>query len=162
MQSDELTTIATPDATVAFVMNTGFDAALARIRRALQGVGLSIAAEIDSARRVKRALQVRIAPCRVLLVDNPLFMLQAATIHRASAVLIPLHVVVSAAGGSTVVHLLNLAYIQSNELPVGLRSPLVELRRELFRVLSGVADAVRVGRNGGDDAEIPAGWTAAK
>lgn len=162
MQSEETNIIGTPDATVAFVMNSGFDAALARIRRALQSAGLSIAAEIDSARRVKRTLQVRIAPCRVLLVDNPLFMLQAATIHRASAVLIPLHVVVSGMGDSTVVHLLNLAYIQSNELPIGLRSPLVELRRELFRVLSGIANAVRVGRDAGDETEIPPGWAGAK
>lgn len=162
MQPDEPTSIPNPDATVAFLFNAGFEPAFARVRQAIQAAGLSIAAEIDSARRVRRTLQVRIPPCRVLLVDNPFFMLQAATISRASGVLIPLHVVVSGTRSGTVVHLLNLAYIQANELPIGVRSPLVEIRRGLFRVLSGIADSVRVGRDAGDESEIPPGWATAK
>lgn len=147
---DELTTIA--DArSAAFVLNYRFDTALERVRRAISAGGLSIAAEIDAARRVKRALRIRVSPCRVLLVDNPFLMLQAASIDRASGVLIPLHVVVSSAGSRTIVHLLNPASIQLNELPIGLRAPLVDLRSELFRVLSGVADTVHLGRDASEE-----------
>lgn len=148
----ELTTIAEAKA-AAFVLNCRFDTALARVRQAIRGAGLSIAAEIDSAQRVKRALHVRVSPCRVLLVDNPFFMLQAASIDRASGVLIPLHVVVSAAGSRTIVHLLNLASIQQNELPIGVRAPLIDLRNELFRVLSGLADTVHLGRDASEGRE---------
>lgn len=142
MQREELTTIASPETTGAFfVLNTGFDAALARVRQAIQGAGLTIVAEIDSARRAKRALQLQVPPCRLLLVDNPLFMLQTATINRAAGVFLPLHVVISGAGSRTMVYLLSLAYIQQPEMPIGVRAPLVELRGELFRALSGIADA---------------------
>jgi uncharacterized protein (DUF302 family) len=146
----ELTTIADAKA-AAFVLNCRFDAALARVRQAIRGGGLSIAAEIDAARRVKRALHIRVSPCRILLVDNPFFMLQATSIDRASGVLIPLHVVVSAAGSRTIVHLLNLASVQTNELSIGVRAPLVDLRNELFRVLAGVADTVHLGRDSSEE-----------
>lgn len=151
---NELTSITDAKA-AAFVLNCRFGNALARICGAIRAGGLTIAAEIDTARRVKNALQIQVSPCRVLLVDNPFIMLQSASIERASGVLIPLHVVISSAGDRTIVHLLNLACIELNELPVGIRSPLVELRRELFRVLSGIADGTSVGRDVSDEAEIP-------
>lgn len=142
MQREELTTVASPETTGAFfILTTGFDTALARVRQAIRAAGLSVVAEIDTARRVNRALQLQVPPCRVLLVDNPLFMLQTATISRGAGVLLPLHVVVSGAGSRTMVHLLNLAYIQQPEMPIGIRAPVVKLRGEVFRALSGIADA---------------------
>jgi uncharacterized protein (DUF302 family) len=142
MQPYELTSIEEDAGSAAFVLHNGFEPALARIREAIQAGGLCIAAEIDAAQRLKRALQIYVSPCRLLLIDNPLFMLQAAAINRASGVLLPLHVVVSGAGDHTVAHMLTLECIRTSELPIGIRAPLLELRREVFGILSNVADGV--------------------
>ncbi|MGH9584983.1 MAG: DUF302 domain-containing protein [Bryobacteraceae bacterium] len=154
MQRNKLTAITDTAATAAFVLNSGFEPALTRVRRAIRAGGLCIAAEIDVAKRLKRALRIGTSPCRVLLVDTPLFMLQAAAVNRASGVLIPLHVVVSGAENRTTVHLLNLACIRPNELSIGVRSPLLELRQELFGILSNVADGVGAQHDAGDRASL--------
>lgn len=144
MQQESLITIESRAAcTVAFVIHSPFDSALPRIRRAIRDDQLSIAAEIDAARRVKRALDIYVPPCRVLLVDNPGFMLEATAIDRASGIFIPLHVIVSGAGNSTLVHMLNTEHILRSDLPIGIRAPVLDLQRQILRSLGRIAKRAR-------------------
>src|SRR5579875_766347 len=108
------------ESTTAFIIDTPFDSALPRIRRTLRSDQLSIAAEIDAAQRVKRALEIYVPPCRVLLIDNPAFLLETTAIDRASAIFIPLHLVISGAGNRTLVHMLNMEHIRRSDLPIGI------------------------------------------
>lgn len=127
----------------AFVVDSPFDSALPRIRRAIRADQLSIAAEIDAAQRVKRALEIFVPPCRVLLIDNPAFMLETTAIDRASGIFIPLHLVVSGAGNRTLVHMLNLEHIRHSDLPIGIRAPVLDLQRQILRSLARIAKRAR-------------------
>ncbi len=129
--------------TTAFVVDSPFDSALLRIRRAIRADRLSIAAEIDAARRVKRALEIYVPPCRLLLIDNPAFMLETTAIDRASGIFIPLHLVVSGAGNRTLVHMLNLEHIRHSDLPIGIRAPVLDLQRQILRSLGRIAERAR-------------------
>ncbi|HZS54243.1 MAG TPA: DUF302 domain-containing protein [Bryobacteraceae bacterium] len=130
-------------ATTAFVINSPFDSALPQIRRAIGACQLSIAGEIDASQRVKRALEIYVPPCRVLLVDSPAFMLETTAIDRASGIFIPLHVVVSGAGNRTLIHILSAEHIQSSNLPIGVRAPILDLQRQVVRGLLRIAERMR-------------------
>ena len=54
--------------------------------------------ELDASKRLRTALNINVSPCRVLLLDNVLFLLEATAIDRAAAVFIPLHIVISSSG----------------------------------------------------------------
>lgn len=129
--------------TATFVIHRPFDSALPRIRRAIREDQLSIAGEIDAAQRVKRALDIYVPPCRILLVDNPGFMLEATAIDRGSAIFIPLHLIVSGAGNRTLLHILNTEHIRQSNLPIGIRAPVLDLQRQILRSLGRIAERAR-------------------
>jgi uncharacterized protein (DUF302 family) len=129
--------------TATFVVDSPFHSALARIRQAIRADQLAIAAEVDAAQRVKRALDIHVLPCRVFLIDNPAFMLETTAVDRASGIFIPLHLVVSAAGNRTLVYMLNLEHIRQSELPIGVKAPVLDLQRQIFRSLTRIAERVR-------------------
>lgn len=131
------------NSTTAFVLDSPFDSALARIRRVIRANQLSIAAEIDAAQRVKRALDIYVRPCRVLLIDSPAFMLETTAVDRASGIFIPLHLVVSAAGDRTLVYMLNPEHIRQSDLPIGIKAPVLDLQRQVSRSLTGIAERAR-------------------
>jgi uncharacterized protein (DUF302 family) len=131
------------DATMTWVIHHPFGSALTRIRRAILDGQLCITTEIDVAQKVKRSLQIYVPPCRVFLVDSPAFLLETTTIERASGLFIPVHVVVSGAGGRTLVHLLNLDHIRHSDLPIGIRAPVLDLQRQLVRSLGRIVDSAR-------------------
>jgi len=140
---DMLLSTENPAATSAFVLNSPFQSALARIRRAIRDAQLCVAAEIDAAQRVKRALQIYVSPCRVLLVDNPLFMLETTAIDRASGIFVPLHLVVSGAGNRTLIYMLSPEHIRRSDLSIGVKAPVLDLQRQVQRVLAAIADKPR-------------------
>ena len=129
--------------TAAFIIHSPFDSALPRIRRAIRDDQLSIAAEIDTAHRVKRALEIYVPPCRILLIDNPAFTLETTAIDRTSGTLIPLHLVISGAGNHTLVHMLKVEHIRQSDLPIGVRAPVLDLQRQVLRTLGRIAERVR-------------------
>ena len=129
--------------TAAFIIPSPFDSALARIRRAIRDDQLYIAAKIDTAQRVKRALEIYAPPCRILLIDNPAFTLETTAIDRTSGTFIPLHLVVSGAGNRTLVHMLNVEHIRQSDLPIGIRAPVLELQRQVLRTLGRIAERGR-------------------
>ena len=93
---------------VTLIVRHPLNEALRSIRRALAEEGLGIAADLDMAGRIRKALRIDFPPCRVLCVDCPVALLEALALDRSAAVLLPLHLVVTGQDGLTLVHLLNL------------------------------------------------------
>ena len=128
--------------TLRFVVDGSFDSALNRIRRTLADDHLCVAAEIDVKQRIKQSLDMKVPRCRVLLVDNPGFMLEIGAVNRASGIFVPLHLVVSAIGDRTLVYLLNLDHVHDGDLPMGVKRPLIELHHQVGRSIGKIADVV--------------------
>jgi uncharacterized protein (DUF302 family) len=128
--------------TAAFIIRNPFSPALSRIRRAIQDDQLCIAAEIDAAQRVKRALELYVSPCRILLIDSPAFTLETTAINRASGTFRPLHLVVSGYRNHTFVHMLSVEHIRQSDLPIGIRAPVLGLQHQVLRTLGRIGERV--------------------
>jgi uncharacterized protein (DUF302 family) len=143
MGISSLTHLAGRAPTLTFVLEESFESALKTLRRAFAEDQLCVAVELDAAKRIRRALNLAVSPCRILLVENPIFMLEATAIDRSSAVFIPLHVVVSGNGANTLIHVLNPDYSQLRDSPVGVRIPLARIQDQVLGALRKVADRTR-------------------
>ena len=126
-------------AVTVYTIAEPFDKALPSVREALLTGGLSISGEIDLSERILRQLGLDFGPCRILLVDSPFLLVEAIALDRSSAVLLPLHVVVSGRDSLTHVHWMSLSGMRQVRLPAGADAPLAKLHAELLRVLDGVA-----------------------
>lgn len=140
MDSSDVGHVGSLPPVLTFVLEEGFESALKTLRRALAEDQLCVTAELDAAKRVRRALNIVVSPCRILLVENPLLMLEATAIDRSSAVLIPMHVVVSSGGARTLIHVLSTQHAQLHDFPVGARIPLARIHHQVLAVLTKVAD----------------------
>ena len=141
MDSSDITLSSRP--TVTFVLEEPFEPALKTLRRALAEEQLSIVVELDAAKRIRHALDIVVSPCRILFVENPLFMLEATAIDRSSAVFIPLHLVVSSSGARTLIHVLGPQHSQLRDFPIGVRIPLTRIQDQLLGTLGKVAERAR-------------------
>jgi uncharacterized protein (DUF302 family) len=129
----------TEPAVTTYLISEPFDRGLRAVREGLSSSGLSISTELDVCGRVKRELNLGLAPCRILFVDSPRVLLEAVTLDRAAAALLPLHVVVSGTGSQTLVHWVTLATIEGVRLPTGAAVPLAKLQSLLSRALERIA-----------------------
>src|SRR5205823_4611129 len=100
---------------------------------------LSIVTEVDVSARVKRELNLGFVPCRILLVDSPCLLLEAATLDRAAAALLPLHLVLTARGPETLLYWMNPAAITGVRLPMAAEPPLLKLQSLLSRAMERIA-----------------------
>ena len=114
--------------TAILIMRQPLNKALRLIRRALAEGGLEIAADLDVAGRIRKALRIDLPPCRVLCVDCPVALLEALALDRSAAVLLPLDLVVAGQDGLTLVHLLNPAAALYSGLPVTARAAVSKLQ----------------------------------
>jgi uncharacterized protein (DUF302 family) len=143
MDSSSVTPVGSPPPTLRFVLDESFASALKTLRRAFAQDQLCVTVELDAAKRIQHALNIVVSPCGILLVENPLFMLEATAIDRSSAVFIPLHVVVSGGGARTLVHVLGPQYSQLRNFPIGVRIPLTRIQDQVLCALGRVADRTR-------------------
>ena len=109
------------------------------LRRALAEGGLEIAADLDMAGRIRKALRIDIPPCRVLCVDCPVALLEALALDRSAAVLLPLHLVVTGQGGLTQVYFLNPAAALYSGLPVTARAAVSKLQARVALAVESVS-----------------------
>jgi hypothetical protein len=110
-----------------------YEIALKLIRTAICLEDLGISREFDISD--VPGGQPSLAPCRILCVDSPLLMLEALALDASAAVLLPLHIVVSADGPKTQVYWLNPASLQNKRLPVGVMLPLRTLQTRIFKAM---------------------------
>ena len=126
-------------AVITYRISEPFDRALRAVRDALIRADLSIVSEVDVSARVKRALNIGFVPCRILLVDSPCLLLEAATLDRAAAVLMPLHIVLSGRGPETLVYWMSPTAIEGVRLPMAAAPPLLKLQSMLARAMERIA-----------------------
>jgi uncharacterized protein (DUF302 family) len=81
--------------TATLIIRKPLNEAVKLLRSALAEGGLEIAADLDMAGRIRKALRIGFPPCRVLCVDCPVALLEALALDRSAAVLLPLHLVVT-------------------------------------------------------------------
>ena len=125
--------------TATLIMQQPPSEALRVIRRALAEAGLEIAADLDLGGRVRKTLRIDIPPCRVLCVDCSVALLEALTLDRSAAVLLPLHLVVAGQDGSTLVYLLKPSAALYGGLPVTARAAMSKLQARVASAVESVA-----------------------
>ncbi len=121
------------------IMQQPLNEALKLIRRALAEEGLEIAADLDMAGRIRKALRIDFPPCRVLCVDCPVALLEALALDRSAAVLLPLHVVVAGQDGLTLIHLLNPAAALYGGLPLIARAAVSRLQGRVAQAVERIS-----------------------
>jgi uncharacterized protein (DUF302 family) len=126
-------------AVTAYVLAEPFSRALETVRAALAKSELCISGELDVSYRIQRLLQLGFPPCKILLVDSLYLLLEAVTLSRAAAVLLPFHVVIAGHASETLVYWMNPAVIAGADLPAGAAAPVAKLQSMLSHVLEPIA-----------------------
>ena len=125
--------------TVTLVIKEPLPTALRSIRRALSDSGLEIVMELDLAERVRKTLNLEIAPCRILYIDCPASLWEAIVLDRSAAVILPLHLVLSAEKESTLAYLLNPATTLYQVLPMTAKAAVSKLQARVLESLASVS-----------------------
>lgn len=125
--------------TATLIMQRPLNDAVKLIRRALADGGLEIAADLDLASRIRKALRIDLPPCRVLCVDCPVALFEALALDRSAAVLLPLHLVIAGHDGLTLVHLLNPAAALYSGLPVTARAAVSKLQARVAQAVESIS-----------------------
>lgn len=89
--------------TCTYSINEPFETALKNVEHALADAGITIAAMLNLAERLRKALMVSSPPCVVLFV----FPGKEAAADPCLTAVLPLHIVVAARGAQTEVHFLH-------------------------------------------------------
>jgi uncharacterized protein (DUF302 family) len=126
-------------ATFTYLIQEPFDRALTSIRESLVKEDLRVPMELDVAARIKRELGISLAPCRLLFVDCPVLLLEAATLDHATVAPFPLHVAVAGLGQRTSVHVAGPSGVSN----AAASSPLDKLQARVLRVLEKIATRQR-------------------
>jgi uncharacterized protein (DUF302 family) len=99
--------MADENATSTYLIAEPFDRAVNLVRKVLSGANLKIMGELNMSGRLQRALWIRTAPCTVLFASAPTSPASFAADPQEAA-LTPLHIVVSAHGSQSEVHVLRV------------------------------------------------------
>jgi uncharacterized protein (DUF302 family) len=100
--------MADESATTTYSIPEPFDEAVRSLRRVLVEAGLQITGELDLSGRLQRRLLVDTPPCLVLFAGPATPVLNGPSGHPGAAALTPLHIVVSARGSLTEIHVLRI------------------------------------------------------
>ena len=118
-----------------YVIAEQFDKALKLVRQELAKHDLSVTGEFDVTENLSRDSGRMPDRARLLLVDCPLLLFEAVALDRAAGVLIPLHVLVSAAGDRTQVVFVEASTLFDRRVPVGASGPLEEIKARITMAL---------------------------
>jgi uncharacterized protein (DUF302 family) len=123
-------------AAATYAIPESFEEALKLIRAVLARAGLSVVGELDISGRIQRSLGIGMAQCKVLYVCSKQSILEAIDKCPAVGIFLPLHLVASARGEQTEIHLLA-------SLPSNSGDPLVSavngLQDEVSRAIEKIA-----------------------
>jgi uncharacterized protein (DUF302 family) len=95
-------------ATTTYSIPEPFDDAVKSLRRVLAEAGLKITGELDLAGRLQRRLLIDTPPCLVLFAGPATPAFKGPPAYPGAAALTPLHIVVSARGAQTEIHVLRI------------------------------------------------------
>ena len=100
--------MADESATTTYCIPEPFDEAVRSVRRVLAEAGLKIIGQSDLSARLRHRLLVDTPPCLVLFAGLTMPMRNGPAGHPGAAALTPLHIVVSARGQQTEIHILRI------------------------------------------------------
>ena len=100
--------MAEESATTTYSIPQAFDEAARSMRRVLGEAGLKITGELDLSGRLRRRLLVDTPPCLVLFAGPSTPVIDGPAGHPGAAALAPLHIVISARGSQTEIHVLRI------------------------------------------------------
>ena len=95
-------------ATATYSIPEPFDQAMSSLRGVLADAGLKIVGRLDLSGRLQRRLLVETPPCLVLFAGPATPLRDGPYGHLGAAALTPLHIVVSARGPQTEIHILRI------------------------------------------------------
>ncbi len=95
-------------ATTTYCIPEPFDEAVRSLLRVLAEANLKIVYKLDLSARLRHRLLVDTPPCLVLFAGPPMSIRNGPTGHPGAAALTPLHIVVSARGPHTEIHILRI------------------------------------------------------
>ena len=119
--------MAAEPATITYIVAEPFERAVRLLRTALAQAHLRLAGELDMSSRIRERLLMGIPACQVFLVAATPAELDELSVDPRAAALTPLHIVVSAHGAGTEIHLMRAMRAQD--------SPLEEPAMEVYRNL---------------------------
>jgi uncharacterized protein (DUF302 family) len=114
-------------ATATYSVSEPFELAVKSLRKVLADANLKLAGELDMSSRIRQTLLIDTAPCRVLFVAATPASLGELGADPCAAALTPLHIVVSARGSQTEIHLLRALPAHN----ISLDQPTMEVFRRL-------------------------------
>jgi uncharacterized protein (DUF302 family) len=103
-------------ATTTYSVSEPFELAVKSLRNVLTDGNLKLVGELDMSSRIRQTLLISIAPCRILFVTASPAAFEEVGADACAAALTPLHVVVSARGSQTEIHLLRALPAQNGPL----------------------------------------------
>jgi uncharacterized protein (DUF302 family) len=125
-------------ATTTYSIPEPFDEAVRSLRRVLADAGLKITGELDLSGRLQRRLLVDTPPCLVLFAGPAPPVLLWPSGHPGTAALTPLHIVVSARGLQTEVHVLRIPPPQDGEADASAMAVLGRFRAQLSQAIEKI------------------------
>jgi uncharacterized protein (DUF302 family) len=122
-------------ATTTYLVSEPFALAVQSLRKVLADANLKLAGELDTSSRIRQRLLIGTVPCLVLFVAVTPASSEELGADPGAAALTPLHIVVSARGSQTEIHLLRALPAQNG--------PLARPTMEVFRHMQArIAQAV--------------------
>ena len=123
------------DRDATYFLGVPYEKTLKLLRAAIKREGLRLPMEMDVSGRIRDELGIGLRPCRILYVDCPFLLLQAAVWGGCGAAFLPLRAVVSRSGGGTTIH---LPGPMDAGVPPGLRVPFERFVSRFLMVLEEI------------------------
>ena len=124
-----------------YVLPVRFQKALRLLRTALAEVEVEVIQDLDAAMVLGAPLAAS-PHARILLVDSPILLLEAIALDRASAVFLPLHILVAEDGQETAISVGNACSAHNVRLPAGASGPISRLHGRIALALEGLSQQI--------------------
>ena len=126
------------DGATTYLMQQPFEAGLRSVRRALAESGLDVVEELNLSRSIERMLGIVTPACTVLCVWSFRQLEEMILDQELMPGLLPLHVVVSARGNQTDIHVMGLLPCDGT-LPSSTLAPVIAMQTYVARTLDKIA-----------------------
>ena len=133
------------NATATYLLAQPFEEGVALLRRALAEANLRVTGELNMSNRIRRSLLIGTTPCVVLFAGPHPEARETAAGHSRDSVLTPLHVVASAKGSCTEVHILRALPRPDSPVTPAAMAMIGELQTKLSEVIGRIAMRAGVG-----------------
>lgn len=125
-------------ATTTYIIPETFEQTAKLLRKVLPLARLTITGELNMSERIRKALLIGTPPCLVLFASPAEPIVASAAADPCGAVMAPFHIVVSARGAQTEVHILRALPRDDGPLDPETREGLARLQSALSQAVSRI------------------------